>query len=58
MSSLSAKLVKEPRAPSRVLDQPTSVTPGEERALEEVARALHIDHGSSWAALLAVVVSR
>jgi hypothetical protein len=41
------------RSTGKALDQPTSVTPGEERALAEIARALHIDHGLSWAALLA-----
>jgi hypothetical protein len=33
-------------------DAPTSVTPGQDRALEEIARELHIDRGESWAKLL------
>jgi hypothetical protein len=41
------------RSTAKALDQPTSVTPGEESALEEIARELHIDHGLSWAKLLA-----
>jgi hypothetical protein len=41
------------RSTAQALDQPTSVSPEEERALDEIARALHIDHGRSWAALLA-----
>jgi hypothetical protein len=41
------------RSTAKALDQPTSVTPGEDRALEEIARELHIDHGDSWAKLLA-----
>jgi hypothetical protein len=41
------------RSTAKALDQPTSVSPGEEAALEEVARELHIDHGESWAKLLA-----
>ena len=40
------------RSTAQALDQPTSVTPEEERALDEIAQALHIDHGRSWAALL------
>jgi hypothetical protein len=40
------------RSTAKALDQPTSVSPGEEAALEEVARELHIDHGESWAKLL------
>lgn len=34
------------------LDDPASVTANEDRALEELARELHIDHGESWAKLL------
>jgi hypothetical protein len=41
------------RSTAEALDQPTSVSPAEERALEEIARELHIDHGKSWASLLA-----
>lgn len=40
------------RSTARALDQPSAVTPAEESALEEIARALHIDHGESWAKLL------
>ena len=40
------------RSTDQALDQPTSVTPSEDRALEEIARELHIDHGESWAKLL------
>jgi len=40
------------RSTAKALDQPESVTPGEDRALEEIARELHIDHGESWAKLL------
>jgi hypothetical protein len=41
------------RSTAKALDQPTSVTPGEDEALEEIARELHIDHGESWGKLLA-----
>jgi uncharacterized tellurite resistance protein B-like protein len=41
------------RSTAQALDQPSSVTPDEERALAEIAQTLHIDHGRSWAALLA-----
>ena len=41
------------RTTAEALDQPSAVTPAEERALQEIAQALHIDHGRSWAALLA-----
>jgi len=37
------------RSTAEALDQPTSVTPEQDRALEELAQALHIDHGESWA---------
>lgn len=40
------------RSTAKALDAPTSVTLEEERALEEIARELHIDHGESWAKLL------
>jgi hypothetical protein len=41
------------RSTAEALDQPTSVTVAEESALAEIARELHIDHGKSWASLLA-----
>ena len=40
------------RATAVALDAPTSVTESEERALTEVATALGITDGTSWAALL------
>jgi hypothetical protein len=40
------------RSTAKALDQPSSVSPGEENALEEIARELHVDHGESWAKLL------
>jgi hypothetical protein len=40
------------RSTARALDQPTAVSPRADRALEEIARELHIDHGESWAQLL------
>ena len=40
------------RSTADALDQPSAVSPEEERALDEIARALHIDHGESWARLL------
>jgi|SRR6188768_1534721 len=40
------------RSTAKALDQPASVTPGEDSALEEIARELHIDHGASWAKVL------
>jgi hypothetical protein len=40
------------RSTAGALDQPTAVSPREERALEEIARELHVDHGESWAKLL------
>jgi hypothetical protein len=40
------------RSSAKALDQPSSVSPSEDRALEEIARELHIDHGESWAKLL------
>jgi len=41
------------RSSPGALDAPSSVTPAEEVALAEIARELHIDHGKSWAKLLA-----
>jgi hypothetical protein len=40
------------RSTGVALDQPSSVTAVEEKALAEIARELHIDHGESWAKLL------
>jgi hypothetical protein len=40
------------RSTAKALDQASSVSATEERALEEIARELHIDHGESWAKLL------
>ena len=40
------------RSTARALDQPDAVSAGADRALEEIARELHIDHGESWAKLL------
>jgi hypothetical protein len=41
------------RSTAEALDQPGSVSPLEESALAEIAGELHIDHGESWARLLA-----
>jgi uncharacterized tellurite resistance protein B-like protein len=40
------------RSTAEALDQPSAVTEAEERALEEIARLLHVDHGASWARVL------
>ncbi|HEY5373823.1 MAG TPA: hypothetical protein VIK01_09045 [Polyangiaceae bacterium] len=40
------------RSTAKALDQPAAVSPGKDRALEEIARELHIDHGESWGKLL------
>jgi hypothetical protein len=40
------------RSTAEALDQPSAVTAEQERALEEIARELHIDHGESWGKLL------
>jgi hypothetical protein len=40
------------RSTAKALDQPSTVLPSEDRALEEIARELHVDHGESWAKLL------
>jgi hypothetical protein len=40
------------RSTGLALDQPESVSPAADRALEEIARELHIDHGESWGKLL------
>jgi len=41
------------RSTAKALDQPAAVSAGADRALEEIARELHVDHGESWAKLLA-----
>ena len=40
------------RSTAKALDQPAAVSPGADRALQEIARELHVDHGRSWARLL------
>jgi hypothetical protein len=40
------------RSTAKAMDQPTAVSPSADRALEEIARELHIDHGESWGKLL------
>ena len=40
------------RSTATALDQPSSVSPAERSALEQIARELHVDHGVSWARLL------
>lgn len=40
------------RSTAEALDQPSAVTPEQERALEQIAQELHIDHGRSWGELL------
>jgi len=40
------------RSTAKALDQPAAVSAGADRALEEIARELHVDHGRSWARLL------
>jgi hypothetical protein len=40
------------RSTARALDEPAAVSRNAERALEEIARELHIDHGESWGRLL------
>jgi hypothetical protein len=40
------------RSTARALDRPDGISESGDAALEEVARALHIDHGESWAKLL------
>jgi hypothetical protein len=37
---------------AEALDEPRAVTPEEERALEEMARELHVDRGESWTQLV------
>jgi uncharacterized tellurite resistance protein B-like protein len=41
------------RSTAEALDQPSAVTAAEEKALLEIARLLHVDHGASWARVLA-----
>jgi hypothetical protein len=41
------------RSTAMALDQPSAVTEAEESALAEIARLLHVDHGVSWAHVLA-----
>ena len=41
------------RSTATSLDQPSAVTENEEKALEEIAGLLHVDHGASWAHELA-----
>lgn len=40
------------RSTAHALDRPDGISPGGDAALEEVASALHIDHGESWGRLL------
>jgi hypothetical protein len=40
------------RSTAVALDHPGAVSVAADRALEEIARELHIDHGESWAQLL------
>ncbi|HEY2407911.1 MAG TPA: hypothetical protein VGI10_18010 [Polyangiaceae bacterium] len=40
------------RSTARALDHPDAVSPRADRALEEIARELHIDHGESWSRIL------
>jgi hypothetical protein len=40
------------RSTAEALDQPSAVTEEQERALEDIAHELHIDHGESWGKLL------
>jgi hypothetical protein len=41
------------RSTAQALDQPSAVTEAEEKALLEIAALLHVDHGASWARVLA-----
>ena len=41
------------RSTANALDQPAAVSANADLALEQIARELHIDHGESWAKLLA-----
>jgi hypothetical protein len=40
------------RSTAIALDQPEAVSPAADRAIDEIARELHIDHGESWGKLL------
>jgi hypothetical protein len=44
------------RSSGLALDAPGAVSPEEDRALEEIARELHIDHGQSWGQVLQSLV--
>jgi hypothetical protein len=46
------------RSTARALDRPDGLSSKGDEALEEVARELHIDHGESWARLLAELGER
>lgn len=46
------------RSTARALDQPEAISPNAERALAEIARELHIDHGESWGQLLKELSSK
>jgi hypothetical protein len=46
------------RSTALALDEPAAVTEDEERALEHIARCLHVDHGESWARLLSLLRER
>lgn len=41
------------RSTDDALDQPSAVTEAEDKALQEIAQLLHVDHGASWAHVLA-----
>lgn len=40
------------RSTALALDQPEAVSPAADRAIDQIARELHIDHGESWGRLL------
>jgi hypothetical protein len=46
------------RSTAEKLDEPSAVTAEEERALGDIAQALHVDHGESWARLLSELSDR
>lgn len=52
LPALLAHAERVARSTGDLLDQPSAVTQDEDRALHEVARELHVDHGLSWGALL------
>ena len=41
------------RTTADTLDQPSAVSEAEDKALQEIAALLHVDHGDSWAHVLA-----